>query len=70
MDLTSVDAALGTLKSYDASSSVSTGSLAYAVGISMLDKTMEMTETMNLQLMQALESSVTPHLGSNVDVYL
>ena len=70
MDLTSVDAALGTLKSYDASSSVSTGSLAYAVGISMLDKTMEMTETMNLQLMQALESSVTPHLGRNVDVYL
>lgn len=70
MDLTSLDASLSVLSGYDATSSVSTGSLAYAVGVSMLDMNMELMETMNQQLMQSMEHSVTPHLGSNIDTYV
>lgn len=70
MDLTSIDASLSTLTGYDATSSVSTGSLAYAVGLSMLDMNMELMETMNQQMLQAMEHSVMPHLGSSIDVYV
>jgi hypothetical protein len=69
MDLTGLDAALGVVSGYDSTSSVSTGSLAYAVGVSMLDQSMELNEAMNTQLIKAMELSVNPHLGSNIDVY-
>lgn len=70
MDLASVDAALGTLTSYASTSSVSTGSLAYAVGLSVLDMDMELAETMNTQMTKMLESSVTPHLGGSIDLHV
>lgn len=70
MDLTGLNTAMSVLSGYDSSSDVSAGSLAYAVGISMLDMNMELNEALNQQLVQAMEQSVAPHLGSNIDLYI
>lgn len=69
MDLTNVSSALSTLNGYDASSSVSQGSLAYAVGTAVLSNQLEMNEALNASMIQMMEQSVTPHLGGNIDVY-
>ena len=69
MDLVNVSSALSTLSAYDASSSVSQGSLAYAVGTAVLDNQLEMNEELNASMIRMMEQSVTPHLGGNIDVY-
>ncbi|MDD6305624.1 MAG: YjfB family protein [Clostridiales bacterium] len=69
MDLANVSSALSTLSAYDASSSVSQGSLAYAVGTAVLDNQLEMNEELNASMIRMMEQSVTPHLGGNIDVY-
>lgn len=69
MDLTNVSSALSTLNGYDASSSVSQGSLAYAVGTAILSNQLEMNAALNASMIQMMEQSVTPHLGGNIDVY-
>ena len=69
MDLANVSSALSTLSAYDASSSVSQGSLAYAVGTAVLDNQLEMNEGLNASMIRMMEQSVTPHLGGNIDVY-
>ena len=70
MDFTNIDLALGTLTAYDASSSVSSASLAYAVGTEILSQSLDMTQEMGASMIQMLERSVTPELGGNVDVYV
>lgn len=70
MDFTNIDLALGTLTAYDASSSVSSASLAYAVGTEILSQSLDMTQEMGASMIQMLERSVTPELGSNIDVYV
>lgn len=69
MDFSNVSSALSTLSSYDATS-VNPGSLAYAVGTAVLDQSMEMTEVMGASMIQMMEHSVTPQLGSNIDIYI
>ena len=69
MDLANISSALSTLSAYDASSSVSQGSLAYAVGTAVLDNQLEMNEELNASMIRMMEQSVTPHLGGNIDVY-
>jgi hypothetical protein len=69
MDLSGLDAALSVINGYDSSSAVSSGSLAYAVGVTMLDQNMELNEALNTQLIREMEQSVTPYLGGNIDVY-
>lgn len=69
MDLANVSSALSTLSAYDASSSVSQGSLAYAVGTAVLDNQLEMNEELNASMIRMMEQSVTPYLGGNIDVY-
>lgn len=69
MDLANVSSALSTLSAYDAASSVSQGSLAYAVGTAVLDNQLEMNEELNASMIKMMEQSVTPHLGGNIDVY-
>ena len=69
MDLANVSSALSTLSAYDAASSVSQGSLAYAVGTAVLDNQLEMNEELNASMIKMIEQSVTPHLGGNIDVY-
>ncbi len=70
MDFTNIDLALGTLTAYDASSSVSSASLAYAVGTEILSQSLDMTQEMGASMIQMLERSVTPELGGNIDVYV
>lgn len=70
MDITGVGFALNTVSSYNIGSSTSTAALPEMVSVAMLDKTMELNQQLNTEMIQALEHSVTPHLGGNVDVYI
>lgn len=70
MDFSIVDAALSTMTTYDASSSIGTASLAYAVGTELLSQSLDMTEVMGASMIQMMERSVTPQLGGNIDVYI
>ena len=70
MDIANVSSALNTVSSYDIGTSVSGVSLQEYVGVAMLDKTMELNEQLNASMIQALERSVTPHLGGNSDLYV
>lgn len=70
MDIGNVSSALSTLSAYDASSSVSQGSLAYAVGTAVLGMSMDANEALGASMLKMMENSVTPELGGNIDVYL
>lgn len=70
MDFSIVDSALSTMTAYDASSSVSTASLAYAVGTELLSQSLDSTEVMGQAMIQMMERSVTPELGGNIDMYI
>ncbi len=70
MDFANVSAALGTLSAYDASSSVSSGSLAYAVSTAVLDQSLEMNEALGASMVQMMEHSVNPAVGGNIDLYV
>ena len=65
MEIAAVSSALSAVQSYGA---YSTGSLAQVASIKMLDNTMEMSETMNAQLISMMEQSVNPNLGGNIDI--
>lgn len=70
MDFSNIDMALSTLTAYDATSSVSSASLAYAVGTEILSQSLDMTQEMGASMIQMMERSVTPELGGNIDVYI
>ena len=70
MDIASVSSALNAVSSYNITNSANAVTLPETVSIAMLDKTMELSEQLNTQMVQALEHSVTPHLGSNIDMYI
>lgn len=70
MDFSSIDMALSTISAYNASSSVSSASLAYAVGTEILSQSLDMTQVMGASMIQMMERSVTPELGGNIDVYI
>lgn len=70
MDFSNIDMALSTISTYDASSSVSSASLAYAVGTELLSQSLDMTQVMGASMIQMMERSVTPELGGNIDVYI
>lgn len=40
------------------------------IGVLMLSKQLDVVETQGDSMVKALEQSVTPHLGSNIDVTL
>ena len=65
MEIAAVSSALSALSAYGP---FATGTLGEAISIKMLDQTMEMSEAMNAQLVQAMEQSVTPNLGANIDI--
>lgn len=69
MDFSTVDMALDTLSAYDVSS-VSQGSLAYAVGTAVLGQSLDLTQEMGASMVQMMERSVTPELGGSIDIYL
>lgn len=70
MDITGVSSALNTFSSYSIGSSSGVSSLPEMVSLAMLDKTMELNQELNTEMVQALEHSVTPHLGGNIDLYV
>lgn len=70
MDIANVSSALNTVSSYNIGTSVSPTSLSEHVGIAVLDMSMELNTQLNSSMIQALERSVTPHLGSNIDLYI
>ena len=70
MDFSNLDMALSTISAYDASSSVSSASLAYAVGTEILSQSIDMTQAMGASMIQMMERSVTPELGGNIDIYI
>lgn len=70
MDFSLVDSALSIMNAYDATSSVSTASLAYAVGTKLLSQSLDTTEVMGQAMIQMMERSVTPELGGNIDLYI
>lgn len=70
MDIANMDLALSTLSAYDASSSVSQGSLAYAVSTAVLDQSLALNQEMGAAMIQMMEYSVNPHLGGNIDLYI
>lgn len=70
MDFSNIDIALSTLSAYDASSSASSASLAYAVGTEILSQSLDMTQELGASMVQMMERSVTPELGGNIDIYI
>ncbi len=56
MDIASLSVALST---------INTGN---DIGVIMLSKQLDVVETQGDSLVKALEQSVTPHLGQNIDV--
>jgi len=52
------------------SSSVSSGSLAYAVGTAVLSQSLDLTQQMGASMIQMMEHSVNPELGGNIDMYV
>ena len=64
MDFGTVSSALSVVNSYN-----STQSVAYAASVMMLDKTMEASESMNVQMVRMMEQSVNPHIGGNIDIF-
>lgn len=65
MNIASVSSALSAVQSYG---TASVTSVPQAASIKMLDKTMEMSEAMNAQLISMMEQSVNPNLGGNIDI--
>ena len=59
-----MSSALSVVNSYN-----STQSVAYAASVMMLDKTMEASESMNVQMVRMMEQSVNPHIGGNIDIF-
>ncbi len=70
MDIAGVSYASNVVSSYGIGSSVSPVSLQEYLGVAMLEQTMELNEALNTQLIQAMEHSVMPHLGGNIDTYI
>lgn len=50
------------------STAMSMANLQTDIGVAMLSKSMDNMETMGEGMKKILESSVTPHIGGNVDV--
>lgn len=70
MDIANVSSALNTVSSYNIGTSAGPVSLEEQVGIAVLDMSMELNTQLNMQFIQAMEKSVTPHLGGSIDVYI
>lgn len=70
MDITGLDAALSTVSSYDIGSSTSPVTLQEDIGVAMLGKSLDMTQTLGASMVQMMENSATPYLGSNIDLYI
>jgi hypothetical protein len=65
MDIMNVSSALSAVQLSD-----STNTVTGAVSMKMLDNALDMNQTMNDSMVKMMENSVTPYLGSNIDMYV
>lgn len=70
MDIGNINTTLNVLSSYETDSSVSSSSLAYAVGTKMLSQSLDASQELGASMIQMMERSVNPELGGNIDVYV
>ena len=63
MDLMNVNSALSAAQSYSSANNVSN-----AISVKMLDKALDMNESLNDSMLKMMENSVTPYLGGNFDM--
>lgn len=47
-----------------------TSTTGQALGLAVLDKQLEVTDALNTEMIKAMEHSVNPSVGSNIDVYV
>ena len=62
MDITGLDAALSTVSAYDIGSSTSHVTLQEDIGVAMLGKSIDITDTLGACMVQIMDNSVTPYL--------
>ena len=62
MDIANVNSALSAVRTAEPSS------MSSAVSLQMLDKTLDMHESMSAGLAKMMEMSVNPHIGGNIDL--
>ena len=58
MDITGLDAALSTVSAYDIGSSTSPVTLQEDIGVAMLGKSLDMTQTLGAGMVQMMENSL------------
>ncbi|MCI5492914.1 MAG: YjfB family protein [Lachnospiraceae bacterium] len=64
MDITSITStALSSLSS-------ATDSTSQAIGLAMLSKQLDVTDAMSASMIKAMENSVNPAIGGNIDLYV
>lgn len=54
----------------NASTSMASGALMDKVGIALMSKALDQSETAGTQMVQMLEQSVNPMVGQNIDIRL
>ena len=64
MDISSINAALGSVEANSATSTMG------QVGMAMLDKSLELNDEMNKSMIQMMERSVNPAIGGNVYMFI
>lgn len=69
MDILSLTPALENFNTYSASSA-EPGSLAYSISTELLSNQLDLVDEMGAAMIQMMEHSVTPNLGSNIDLYI
>lgn len=62
MDISSINAALGSVEANSATSTMG------QVGMAMLDKSLELNDEINKSMIQMMELSVNPAIGGNFDM--
>ncbi|MCR5272138.1 MAG: YjfB family protein [Lachnospiraceae bacterium] len=63
MDIASLSTALSSVQTASGTSGATSD-----VGVLMLSKQLDLTETMGAEMVKAMEQSVNPNLGANFDV--
>ena len=64
MDITSITStALSSLSS-------ATDSTSQTIGLAMLSKQLDVTDAMSASMIKAMENSVNPAIGGNIDLYV
>ena len=64
MDISLINAALGSVEANSATSTMGQVSMA------MLDKSLELNDEINKSMIQMMERSVNPAIGGNFDMYI